>query len=505
MENYVLGIDNGGTITKAALYTLNGKEVGSSSIKTKMIMPQPYHTERDMDELWQANVAVIRGVLQSTQIKADQIIGMSITGHGNGLYLTNKQGEPVYNGIISTDNRAKVFVDKWSQDPCFEREVLPKTMQSVWAGQPVALLAWLKEHKPEVVMETDYLFMVKDFVRFKLTGEAFVEVTDLSGTNLLNVRDRCYDKELLRFFNLEEIMPKLPPLKESTDRCGYVTKEAAEATGLREGTPIAGGIFDIAASAIASGLVEEEKLCIVAGTWSINEYISKKPVINKELFMTSIYCLPDYWLTTEASPTSASNLEWFIDHFMDDEKRNAFEQNKSVYDICNRLVESTTPDESNLLFFPFLFGTNTVPDANACFIGINSWHKKEHFLRAVYEGIVFGHMYHIERLLKFREKPEMARIAGGVTKSDVWVQLFADCLQLPLEVVEVKEHGTLGTAMCAAVMEGYYESMKVAAEAMVRVDRRITPNREQAHVYARKYSHYKETLIKMELVWKVGV
>ncbi|WP_353625759.1 FGGY-family carbohydrate kinase [Bacillus sp. JCM 19041] len=320
MENYVLGIDNGGTITKAALYTLNGKEVGSSSRKTKMIMPQPYHTERDINELWDANVEVIRSVLQTTQIKADQIIGLSITGHGNGVYLTNKQGEPVYNGIISTDNRAKAYVDEWYQDPRFEREILPKTMQSVWAGQPVALLAWLKEHKPEVIKETDYLFMVKDFVRFKLTGKAFVEVTDLSGTNLLNVRDRCYDKELLRFFGLEEMMSKLPPLKESTDRCGYVTKEAAEATGLREGTPIAGGIFDIAASAIASGLVEEDKLCIVAGTWSINEYISKKPVIDKELFMTSIYCLPDYWLTTEASPTSASNLEWFIDHFMDDEK-----------------------------------------------------------------------------------------------------------------------------------------------------------------------------------------
>ncbi|MFJ7746568.1 FGGY-family carbohydrate kinase [Peribacillus sp. NPDC097295] len=505
MEKYLLGIDNGGTVTKAALYTLTGKEVEIASKKTEMIMPKPFHTERDIDELWGANVTVIKEVLRTSKIDAGQIVGISITGHGNGLYLAMKDGGSPYNGIISTDNRAKKYIDEWYADPRFETEVLPKTMQSVWAGQPVALLAWLQDHDQAVINQADYIFMVKDFIRFKLTGKAYLELTDISGTSLLNVRDQCFDEELLDFFGLRNIMQKLPPLKQSTDICGYITKEAAEATGLREGTPVAGGIFDIAASAIASGLVEENKLCIVAGTWSINEYITKKPVIDKDLFMTSIYCLPDYWLTTEASPTSASNLEWFIDKFMVGEKLEYEKQGRSVYDLCNELVASTAPEDSNLLFFPFLFGSNSVPNATSCFIGMNSWHKQEHFVRAVYEGIVFSHMYHIERLLKYADKPDTSRIAGGVTKSDVWLQMFADSLQIPLEIVEVKEHGTLGTAMCAAVMEGHYESIKEAAVKMVNVNRIIQPNPDKAKVYAEKYNRYKETLNYMDKIWKVGI
>ncbi len=505
MDKYFMGIDNGGTITKAAIYTSAGKEIGLATRKTKMIMPQPYHTEKNMEELWKANISVIKEAIRISKIKVEQIAGVSITGHGNGIYLSNKYGEPVYNGIVSTDNRAKHYIENWYSDARFEKEILPKTMQSIWAGQPVALLAWLKDNHPKVIEETDYIFMVKDYIRFKLTGKAYLELTDISGTNLLNVRDRCYDKELLAFFGLEDILPKLPPLKESTDLCGYITKEAANVTGLKEGTPVAGGLFDIAASAIASGLITDKELCIVAGTWSINEFITKTPIIDRELFMTSIYCLPEYWLVTEASPTSASNLEWFIDNFMVQEKLNAKENGVPIYDICNEMVKNTTPEESDLLFFPFLFGSNTVPNANSCFIGMNSWHKKEHLVRAVYEGIVFGHIYHIERLLQYRDKLEKTRIAGGVTKSNVWLQMFADCLQIPLEIVEVNEHGTLGTVMCAAVMTGNYHSIKEAADKMIKIESTIYPTKENSRIYKVKYMNYKKTLKRMEEVWKVGV
>ncbi|MDH8649892.1 FGGY-family carbohydrate kinase, partial [Klebsiella pneumoniae] len=103
------------------------------------------------------------------------------------------------------------------------------------------------------------------------------------------------------------------------------------------------------------------------------------------------------------------------------------EQGSSVYDLCNKLVSSTTPDESHLLFFPFVFGSNTIPDASAGFIGVNSFHKKAHFLRAIYEGVAFSHLYHTERLRNINPKlSRTIRIAGGVTNSPVWLQIFAD-------------------------------------------------------------------------------
>ena len=246
-----------------------------------------------------------------------------------------------------------------------------------------------------------------------------------------------------------------------------------------------------------------DKLAIITGTWSINEYVTDHPVIDQDLFMTSIYPIEGKWLITEASPTSASNLEWFINNFMEGDRAAASAQGMSVYDLCNELVSTTTPAESHLLFFPFVFGSNTIPDASAGFIGLNSFHKKAHFLRAIYEGVAFSHLYHTERLRNIN--PQLSRtirIAGGVTHSPVWLQVFADIFQSTLEIVDVKEHGTLGTAMTAAVMVGWFDDVFDASNAMVRVSRTVTPNPDNNKVYQDKYQLYKNLLAEMQSPWK---
>ena len=152
--------------------------------------------------------------------------------------------------------------------------------------------------------------MIPDLIRFWLTGDAHFEITNASGTSMLNINTKKFDQDLFKFFGIERWMAKLPPLANSTDHCGSISRKIASETGLVEGTPCSGGVFDIAASALSTGLVHRHKLGIVTGTWSINEYITNKPKVVKDLFMTSIYPIADRWLITEASPTSASNLEW---------------------------------------------------------------------------------------------------------------------------------------------------------------------------------------------------
>ncbi len=502
-DEYVMGIDNGGTFTKAAIYDRTGKAVASAAKSTQMLTPRPHHTERDIDELWAANLEVIKQALQQSGIDARQIKGIAITGHGNGLYLVDERGRPVRHGIISTDSRAKQLVEKWQNSPEFMSHILPKTMQSIWAGQPVALLAWLKQHEPESLHKTHTIFMVKDLIRFYLTGEAFLELTDLSGTSLINVRERDYDDELLAWWGLADVRNKLPPIKRSTDCCGTITAEVARLTGLQMGTPVSGGVFDISASSVACGINSLDKLAIITGTWSINEYVTDRPVIDKALFMTSIYPIEGKWLITEASPTSASNLEWFINNFMESEREKAAAEGISVYDLCNTLFSSTTPEESHLLFFPFVFGSNTIADASAGFIGVNSFHKKAHFLRAIYEGVAFSHLYHTERLRHLNPAlSRTIRIAGGVTHSPVWLQLFADIFQSTLEIVDVKEHGTLGTAMTAAVMVGWFDDVFAASSEMVHVARTVIPNPARQQIYHDKYQLYKNLLSEMQSPWK---
>jgi len=496
MGRYLIGLDNGGTMSKAALYDLEGKEIAVVSRKTELLQPQPGFTERDCGEMWAANVGAIRSVMEHAGVSGNEVVGLAATGHGNGVYLIKEDGTQAYNGIISTDSRGKEFAIQWKQDGTFEK-ILPRTMQSCWEGQPTTILRWFMKYKPEVLEDTRWIFMCKDFIRFKLTGEAYAEITDYSGSSLMNVRDVCFDKDLLADMGLDSLFDKLPPLKYSGEICGYVTEEAAALTGLKAGTPVAGGSMDIHASAMAVGITDEDAMCVVAGTWSINEYISKKPVVDKDLFMTSIYTMPGYWMTLEGSPTSASNLEWFLTEILKDVDLHG----QDIYEFSNKSVEKIGDKDCGLIFLPFLFGSNVNINAKGAFIGLQSWHTRGNMLRAVYEGIVFSHKYHIEKLLKYRKEPSVIRMAGGVAKSKIWVQMFADILQFPIEVARSQELGALGSAISAGVATGVFESFEKASEAMVDIQYTAGPNLDKAALYEGKYARYKKVIEALDGVW----
>ena len=275
--NYLMGIDNGGTFSKAAIFDEDGHQISVASFPTVTITPKSGYTERDMEELWEVNQKAIKEAIEKSGIDVSDLRGISFSGHGKGLYLVDEEGKPAYNGILSTDARAWKYIEEWKKDGTKDK-VYQKTFQEILACQPVALLAWLRDHEPEVLEKTKYIFSVNSYVRYKITGEAYAEYTDFSGANLVNLTTKEYDRELLSYFGLEMIWDKLPPLRYSADVCGKVTEEVAKATGLPAGIPVAAGMFDVDACGIASGLVSEEEMCMVAGTWSINEYISESPL-----------------------------------------------------------------------------------------------------------------------------------------------------------------------------------------------------------------------------------
>lgn len=496
MKQYVIGLDNGGTMSKAAVYDLKGNEIAVSSVKTPMYQPQPGFTERDCEEMWEANCKSIRDVLAKSGISPDDVLGIAATGHGNGLYLCDADGKQTYNGIISTDSRGKEAAVEWNENG-LHAATLDRTMQSVWEGQPTTILKWFQKYRPDVLEKTRWVFMCKDYIRFRLTGEAYGEITDMSGCSLMNVRDVCYDRELLEEMGLDDIYDKLPPLRYAGEICGYITEEAAALTGLNPGTPVAGGTMDIHASAMAVGTTDVDTMCVVAGTWSINEYISRTPVTDMDLFMTSIYQIPGYWMIMEGSPTSASNLEWFLTEILQDVDLHS----KDVYEYSNDCVELAGEADCGLTFLPFLFGSNADINAKGAFIGLQSWHNRDNMLRSVYEGIVFSHRRHIEKLLRFREAPKVIRMAGGVAKSKIWVQMFADVLQVPIEVARSQELGALGSAMCAAVAAGAFDSYKDACDSMVHIMYTAQPDPTKKAVYDKKYARFQKLIETLDPVW----
>lgn len=501
MTRYYLGLDNGGTTTKAALYDRQGREIGVASVATAMLTPRPGFVERDMEEMWQANCRVIRDLLGKTGVQPEEIAGVGICGHGKGLYLWGKDGKPLRNGIISTDNRAWAYPLRWQEDGT-EDKVFALSCQHIMSCQPVALLAWLRDNEPENYRNIRWVFECKDYVRFRLTGEARAELTDYSGANLLNLHTGTYDRQLLALFGLEDLYEALPPLCGSTEFCGRVTERAAAQCGLAAGTPVIGGMFDIDACALAVGVTDERHLCMIAGTWSINECVRREPVMDGSVRMNSLFCLPGTYLVEESSPTSAGNNEWFIQQLLPEVTAGEKAAGRSPYDLLNAWVEEIPPEEFVPVFLPFIMASNVHPNARACFVGMSANHSRKHLLRSVYEGIAFCHRMHADRLLRScGEPPVSIRLAGGAARSRVWTQIFADVLQLPVETVHVNETGALGCAIAVAAAVGDYEDVAQAAAHMCAMAPAVLPRKEKAAIYEKKYALYKRVIEGLDGVW----
>jgi len=156
-------------------------------------------------------------------------------------------------------------------------------------------------------------------------------------------------------------------------------------------------MFDIDACAIALDVTTPESLCTIAGTWSINEYIRRDPVLDGTIAMNSLYAIPGYYLIEECCATSCGNLEWYLRNLMPRREGGG-----SLYELCNREVASVTPEETDLYFLLFLYGSNAHPLGKAAFVGMTEYHREPHMLRAVYEGVAYSHRTHIDRLLKSR-------------------------------------------------------------------------------------------------------
>ncbi len=497
-----IGIDIGSTMVKAAIFDSQGKEHAVAARKIEHIYLHPGWTENDMNALWHSVCEVLREILEKSKVAPKAVACVTCTGHGNGLYLVADDGLPARNGIISSDARARKYIEQWTADDVLAT-ILPKTMQTIWPAQPNALLRWMIDNEPATMARVKWLFMAKDYIRFRLTGEAFMELSDMSGTSLIDVGKGAYDDEVLAVWGLSDWKHIMPPLRKSGDICGHVTPEAAALTGLHAGTPVAGGMFEIDACGLAVGMTDESRFCMVAGTWGNNQFISKTPVADRDMFMTSCYSIDGYYLMLEGSATSASNLEWFVSQFFESDREllKLRGMTKSIYDHCSDLVAETKPTDAGIIFLPYLYGNPVSLDAKACLFGMDGRHTRSHVMRAVFEGIVFGHRWHFQRLMRFCKKPESIRLTGGAVNSAVWAQMFADVFQMPVEIPAGTELGCFGAAICGTVASGVYPTYEAACDAMVVIDRRFEPNAEYAGIYDAKYRHYLKLLETLAPVW----
>lgn len=472
--NYTLGIDCGGTFIKAALFDQQGNLHSLHRENMTVISEKAGYAERDMTELWQVCTTVVKQAIEKSGISANQIKAVGISAQGKGAFLLDKNNQPLGRAILSSDQRALEIVKQWQKDGIPEK-LYPLTRQTLWTGHPVSILRWIKENEPTRYAQIGSVLMSHDYLRFCLTGELHCEETNISESNLYNMETGQYDPQLAELLGLQEIIEKLPLVIKPNEIAGYVTQQAAEQCGLAVGTPVVGGLFDVVSTALCADLDDETTLNVVLGTWSVVSGIT--PNIEQHSatpFVYGKYAEENKFIVHEASPTSAGNLEWFI------------KQWKLDYVEINQAVISLPPASSSVLFIPFLYGSNVGLGMQAGFYGMQAHHTQAHLLQAIYEGVLFSLMHHLNRILQRFPNVTVLRVTGGPTKSAIWMQMLADLTGMTLEIPQVEETGCFGAAMMA--WQGIGEKLeKNRGEIQI-----IRPNLHNMPQYQAKYQRYQQ-------------
>jgi L-xylulokinase len=499
MEHHFIGLDAGGTMLKAALFDAHGQEVACVRSPQPMLFPGPGHTERDAHGMWQAAAEAMRSVLQKAAVSAGSVAGVSVTGYGSGLYVVDGAGQPLRPGILSTDARCAALVREWQVDGRAAM-IAPRIGQRIWPGQSTMLMAWLARHEPGVVAGASHVLLCKDYLRAQLCGDVSTDPSDAGVSGLYDISNARYVEDMFGDLGLAAWRGKLPEVAPSLAVAGTVSLEAASLTGLLAGTPVVRGVLDVAAGAIATGVVQPRQMNIIAGTFSINQTLHQAPRASTPPFLQCAYPLGKLFLATEGGATSASNLEWFCKSILDAEGERAQRAGRTIYDACNAMIAAAPDRCTSILFFPFLFsGPGGMP---AALIGMQASDRLGDVLRAVFEGIAFAHKVDVLRLLSGVDaaRPDVIRLAGGAAQSPIWAQMFADILELPVEVTHSSELGALGAAMCTSVALGLHSDLGTAVDEWVQVRRRFEPRPEKAEPFRRKFARYHDVMALLAAV-----
>lgn len=479
----LLGIDNGLTVTKAVIFDETGRVLSLARRRVPQLMPRPRHVERDMEVLWTQTAAAIAEAVAACPRPASEIACVAATAHGDGVYLLDADHRPLGPGILSLDSRAGAVAAGWESDGTATR-ALVRTGQTPHASAPSALLAWMRANDPGRFAGIAHVLACKDWLRFCLTGRIATDMTEAS-TSFTDVGTQGYADDILPIFGLQALAGTLPPILGPDALAGEVTAEAAAATGLIAGTPVAAGLHDVTASALGSGGYGEGVVAIVAGTYSINETVSRVPRTDPRWFCRNGLRAGE-WNSMAISPASAANYDWFLDTLCGAERRAAEADGRAFHAEIIPEIEAAMARSSTALFHPYLFGSPQGPVASAGFFGLRGWQDRGDMLRAVIEGIAFNHRIHVDAL---REgfAPEAARLTGGISRSPLFVQLFADALAMPVSTSETDEAAAWGAALCAGAAVGLFDSPRHDPRDMEALTRTYRPDPARAAELAARY------------------
>jgi len=480
---YWMGVDVGTGGTRALLIDAGGREIAAvTALHEEMRMTQPLWAEQRPEDWAQAAVQAIRGVLGKAGASGDDVRGVGMSGQMHGLVVLDGDNAVIRPALVWCDQRSQPQVD-FINAKVGKDKVLEYTANPMLTGFTLPKLLWVRDHEPHKFERIRKLLLPKDYVRFTLTGEFASEVSDASGTAMFDVIRRRWSFEMMDGLGLDRDI--LPACYESAEISSVISTEAAALTGLRAGTPVAGGGGDQAASAVGNGIVEPGVVSCTLGTSGVvfahMETVAYDPDGRVHTFC---HAVRDKWHVMGVTQGAGLSLQWL---------RNQLAPGMT-YDALTEEAAKAPAGSQGLFWLPYLMGERTPhldPQARGGWIGLTAKHTRADLIRAVMEGVCYSQKDCLDAIGKLGIAATSVRASGGGARSPFWRQILADVFGKRVARLETQEGSAYGAALLAMVGTGEYISVPEACAATIREADAVEPRVTESAVYARGHAVYR--------------
>ena len=477
-EDCFLGIDVGTSGTKVLAVAGDGAVRARASQPHALSAPRPGWVEQDPAGWWMATRAAVRAALAQLPGGPGQVAGVGLSGHMSSLVCLGENGEPTRPCMVLSDTRAEAEASWLDALAGSSIETLCGARPSAAATGPRIL--WVQRHEPDVYARTKTFVFAKDYVRLRLTGQLASEPTDAGNTMLLDLRTGDWDMETVAAAGIDR--ERLPELVPTTSVIGGVTAEAAEATGLRTGTPVVAGAADMAAAVTGSGATRPGVLCVTLGTAApVTTVFGEIPPGAAGRVTFHPHALPGWLYSIGSIFAGGLSLRWVGEAV--GEEGVVGPMAELAYEHLSAEAARATPGSDGVLFLPYLVGAGSPrfdPAMRGTYLGLSLASSRAEMVRAVMEGVAYNVRECIDVFRELGAPVERIHVGGGGAASPVWLQILADVLGRSISPVAERDVSALGAAALAAVGLQRFSDVAAAAESMVRLQDPVPPSGRDA-------------------------
>lgn len=498
-KELLIGVDLGTGGCKITLLDPAGKVVGDSFTEYKTAYPRQGWAEQNPEDWIKAFVLTLQTVLQAAGADVSDILALSVDASTHNAVLTGQEGQILRPCIMWMDQRSFPQVKKLEDR--MGDFIFRVTFNKVNPTWTLPQLLWIRENEPEVLRRTERIFFTKDYLRYRLCGTWETDHIDAQGSMLFDGSKKEWSQDLIQETGLA--LTVFPPVVKPTTVCGKVTRQAARETGLREGIPVIVGTSDTAAEDYGAGAIEPGHGIVKMATAGNVCIMSARPRPTPAAFNYP-HVVEGLWYIVAGTNSCASANRWYRDVLCRWEAEEAKAEGESAFRKMDEMAARVPLGAQGLFFHPYLMGERSPyfdPYLRASFVGATMGHQKEHFSRAVLEGVAYS-LLDASRVIKdLGQDLRDLRLIGGGGRSPLWRQILADVMGKPILIPSAGD-ASFGTALLAGAGIGLFADPQTAVRQAVRYEAEIQPNPQNHEQYRKYFSVYQKIHDQLASVYR---